>query len=250
MKTALALCLILLNPAWIRAEWIISEVERLAAPSPLEFSKRMASQNGLEVEIHAVSFSPKTHTLVVMDNPAGALTLATASEKRGVFAAVNGGYFHPDRTPLGLVIWQGKTIHPLQRAKLLSGMVVAGRSRVSLLRVAEYKASPSISDALQAGPFLVDGGKPVAGLNADRLAARTVVFIDDKGRCGILVCKYASLAETGAILATHGVAGPGRIVRALNLDGGSSTGLWVKGEPPFYLREGKGVRNYLGIVAK
>ena len=38
--------------------------------------------------------------------------------------------------------------------------------------------------------------------------------------------------------------------RALNLDGGSSTALWVRSEPVFYEREWKSVRNYLAIVPK
>jgi len=39
------------------------------------------------------------------------------------------------------------------------------------------------------------------------------------------------------------------IVRALNLDGGSSSGMWVAApSKPFYLEEIKEVRNYLAIV--
>jgi exopolysaccharide biosynthesis protein len=59
-----------------------------------------------------------------------------------------------------------------------------------------------------------------------------------------------SLAEMAAILATPEIFSDAKIVRALNLDGGSSTALWVRGTPPFYQREWKGVRNYLGIVPR
>ena len=97
-----------------------------------------------------------------MDNPEGAFDLGSAAAKRGALAAVNGGYFHPDRTPLGLLVRQGATIHSLERAKLLSGLVVVTKDRIALLRVAEFKASANVREALQAGPFLVDGGKAVA----------------------------------------------------------------------------------------
>jgi exopolysaccharide biosynthesis protein len=199
-------------------------------------------------ELHVITFQNKTHTLTVMDNPQAAFTLATAAEKRGALAAVNGGYFHPDRKPLGLVVRQGKEVHGFERARLLSGLIVVRDGRVQLQRAGEFKPGASVREALQAGPFLVDGGKAVAGLNATRSAARTVVFTDGAGGCGLLVCRYTTLAETGEILASPGLLPKGKITRALNLDGGSSTGLWVRGG--VYLREHRDVRNYLALVPR
>jgi hypothetical protein len=77
-----------------------------------------------------------------------------------------------------------------------------------------------------------------------------VVFTDAAGRCGFVVCKSVTLAEMAAILVSADIFPRGKITRALNLDGGSSTGLWVKGEPPVYLREGKEVRNFLALVPR
>ena len=248
IRIALALFAML---APLRAEWIFESAERLAAPAGLDFARRAATDGNGRVELHLVRFHGKTHTFAVMDNPDGAFDLGSASAKRGALAAVNGGYFHPDRTPLGLVVRQGATIHALERAKLLSGIVVVKKDRIALLRTGEFRASAEVREALQAGPFLVDGGKAVAGLNDTRGAARTVVFADDAGNFGVLICQSATLAETGRILATPGVLPAGKITRALNLDGGSSTALWVKREPlPFYAREWKGVRNYLAIIPR
>ena len=232
----------------LSAAWTFSPAEPLASPAGIEFVRRSADNR---VEMHIVSFSAKTHTFAVMDNSEGAFDLGSAAVKRGALAAVNGGYFHPDRTPLGLLVRQGATIHPLERAKLLSGIIVATKDRIALLRTAEFKASANVREALQAGPFLVDGGKAVAGLNDTRSAARTVVFADGAGGFGMLICKSATLAETARILATPGLLSAGKITRALNLDGGSSTALWVKREPaPFYSREWKGVRDYLAVVPR
>ena len=242
------LLVLLTTLAPLRAEWTLTPATPLPAPAGIEFVRRTA---GGGVELHIVTFHGKTHAFAVMDNPEGAFDLASASAKRGVLAAVNGGYFHPDRTPLGLLVRQGATIHPLERAKLLSGLVVVTKDRIALLRTAEFKASPNVREAMQAGPFLVDGGKAVAGLNDTRSAARTVVFADGAGRFGMLICKSATLAETARILATPGLLSAGKITRALNLDGGSSTALWVRREPaPFYSREWKGVRNYLAVVPR
>lgn len=222
----------------------------LPAPAGLEFREvRIGSGFGAATLYH-VRFDPKAHMFAVMDNPDGDFSLATAAQKRGALAAVNGGYFHPNRTPLGLVVRQGATIHPLERARLLSGLVVVTRKGITLPRANGFKSTPDIREALQAGPFLIENGKPVVGLNATRSAARTVVVADSAGRFGFVVCRSATLAGMAELLGDAGNFPGGKITRALNLDGGSSTGLWVRRERPFYLREFKDVRNYLAIVAR
>ena len=235
----------------LRAEWTFSKAETLSAPAGLGFFRCAATDGVRRVDLHVVSFSAKAHTFAVMDNPDGAYNLASAAAKRGALAAVNGGYFHPDRTPLGLVVRQGVTIHSLERAKLLSGLVVVKKDRIALLRTGEFRASADVREALQAGPFLVDAGKAVAGLNDTRGSARTVGFADNAGNFGLLICQSATLAETARVLAAPGLLPAGKITRALNLDGGSSTALWVKREPSaFYSPEWKSVRNYLAIVPR
>ena len=124
MRLALALAIHLITLASLRAGWTFSPGEPQKAPPGLDFIQRKASDGGQTAELSIVSFSPRTHTFGVMDNPAGAFDAGSAALKRGALAAVNGGYFHPDRTPLGLVMRQGVEIHPLEKAKLLSGIVV------------------------------------------------------------------------------------------------------------------------------
>jgi uncharacterized protein YigE (DUF2233 family) len=167
-------------------------------------------------------------------------------------ATVNGGYFDPAHEPLGLVLSKSQVLHPLQRAPLLSGLVLVGVKRESLLRVGEYKASPLHREGLQAGPFLVDAGRPVPGLNATRSAARTIVFVAKDGAFGFLSLRSATLAETAQILALPQLLPGHPIARALNLDGGSSCGMWVRrlGQEPFSQREFKTVRTYLSIVPR
>jgi uncharacterized protein YigE (DUF2233 family) len=214
------------------------------------FSKLQVANGETDVELHLVQFNAAAHTLAVLDDPASRYDLATAAQKRGALAAINGGYFHPDRTPLGLVIRQGVQIHPREKARLLSGLVVVTKGRIALLRAAEFKPGAGVWEALQAGPFLVDAGEPVAGLNAERRAMRTFVFSQGSEQFGFGVCASLTLAETGSVLATRNLVPGGKIRRALNLDGGSSSGLWVAGAKPFYLREGKDVRNFLAVIAR
>ena len=163
---------------------------------------------------------------------------------------MNGGYFQLDRTPLGLAVRKGVEIHPLEHAKLLSGVLSVTPTAITFQRTSAFKASPAVREALQAGPFLVERGKPIASLEATKVAARTAVFQDAKGRCGFLICKSTTLAGMAEILSTPSLFPEGGIVRALNLDGGTSTALWVRGSPPFYAREWKTVRTYLAIVPR
>jgi uncharacterized protein YigE (DUF2233 family) len=166
-------------------------------------------------------------------------------------AGTNGGYFHPDRTPLGLLVCDGRQVHPLERAKLLSGLATVTTRGVSLQRVAEFRGSRAARQALQAGPFLVDGGKAVAGLNATKSARRTAILSDGRGGIALLISTSTTLAELAQILATPGMVPGLKVVRALNLDGGSSTGIWIRQPGGAYCeRPFKSVRNYVGIVAR
>ena len=181
--------------------------------------------------------------------------LAEAMQRTGALAGVNGGYFKADRTPVGLEISGGKLIHPFERAKLLSGVLAVSSGRVALLRAGEFstrRKQEKPDDALQAGPFLVHEYKAVPGLNTTRRARRTAVLMDDRGQLRLLVTEAVTLAELAQILcAGEAPIGNNTVKRALNLDGGSSTGLWLKAEPePFYLREGKDVRNYLAVIPR
>ena len=140
---------------------------------------------------------------------------------------------------------------PLEHARLLSGILVVNDGGFALLRTGEFKPSASIAQALQCGPFLVDKSAVVPGLEATRRAGRTVVLSDGKGNGALLVCDQVTLAEMGDILATREIFPELHIERALNLDGGSSSGLWIDAKPkPFYQPEINEVRDYLGIVPR
>jgi hypothetical protein len=95
-----------------------------------------------------------------------------------------------------------------------------------LLRVGEFRRSPELQEAVQCGPFLVDGGKPVSGLNAIRRAKRTAIIEASGKRFGLIVTSEITLGRQ-VQSSLHWNYFPGlKITRALNLDGGSSTGLW------------------------
>lgn len=229
-------------------------------------TRRRLETAGQSVELAVVQWSATTHALRVVDQGAdGRAGAAAALAAAGCVAGVNGGYFHPDRRPLGLLVAGGKGLHGFERSRLLGGLVVvdaAGGMR--LLRASEFDpAAPAnapgrLREAMQAGPFLVDAGRPVAGLEATRAARRTVVATDGRGRWALIaVLSRLSLAETAALLSLpDALPGGFAVRRALNLDGGSSTALWVRREPAagggdaLSITEWGTVRNFLGVMPR
>ncbi len=253
--------------AAVRAEWELGPPEALPAVpgGPVTHVRRAATDaaTGRSAEVRLAIFDAKRAGFRVLDQPAEPRsslgeTLRGSPAGERVLAAVNGGYFHPDYRPLGLLAVDGRAVHPLERAALLSGLLLDnGTGAPALLRRDAYKpgATPP-RQALQAGPFLLDNGVPVAGLNAARPARRTAVLTDGRGRWALAVIPARlTLAEAAALLARPGVLGEKvNVKRALNLDGGSSTALWVRTgsgtEPSYEVREWGTVRDFLGVVAR
>src|SRR5207247_7780400 len=105
--------------------------------------------------------------------------------------------------------------------------------------------------AIQCGPFLVDLGQRVRGLEATRTARRTFAAVARADRAALGFCSDVSLSELAKILATTRLADDFRIERALNLDGGSSSAFWVARESgAFSIPEQKTVRDFVGVVPK
>jgi uncharacterized protein YigE (DUF2233 family) len=204
---------------------------------------------GREIRLTFIWPDPEKTRLTVLDNRGNTQWLNQAMTQRHCLAGVNGGYFQPDTTPLGLVISEGRKIHGFHRSRLLSGLVVVRDNQLGLLRSAELSPAMKLSDALQAGPFLIDQGKPVAGLHNKKRARRTLVLADQSGRYGIAVVQTpVTLAELAHMLATPGILHEIALHRALNMDGGSSSALWARTtEGEVHLRGLKRVRNFLCV---
>jgi uncharacterized protein YigE (DUF2233 family) len=132
-----ALLLVLASAA--RAEWQVasSESERATAGGG-EHRRLVIAETGTgeEATLDLALFSTKSATLRVIDDPEGDDNLAAVMRRTRGMAGVNGGYFDPQNLPVGLVISDGKLIARFRKARLLSGVLVATKGRVELLRAA------------------------------------------------------------------------------------------------------------------
>lgn len=248
----LPLLLLTCQKAPSASEWRLQQEQELTTTAPALRAVVKSVTGESDVRLYLVWPDPKRTRLRVLDNPGNVLRLAQAMREQSCLAGVNGGFFRPDFTPLGLVVSAGRRLHAFERAKLLSGLAIVPDRQPKLLRVKEFSSSRKLSEALQAGPFLIDRGKAVRGLHNNRSAPRTLILTDRHGRYGLAVVEPAvTLADLAAILAAPGIVHELKITRALNLDGGGSTALWVgagTGEE-LYLRERNRVANFLCVQA-
>ncbi len=251
MAASLRFFLILFLAGPVHADWSVTASQAEGKDVAGVEHRRVTlseSETGKQASVDLALFSTKTATVRVIDNPTGEDSLVAAMRRDQCLAGVNGGYFDPADAPVGLVISGGKLIAPLRKARLLSGVMVASAGRVQLFRTAEYSPNRKAKEALQCGPFLVDRGQPVPGLNDTRSARRTFVLTSGPDRAAVGLSSGVTLADLGKILATQGIAPELRVQRALNLDGGSSSAFWFAGG--FSISEQKTVRNFVAVVPK
>ncbi len=143
-------------------------------------------------------------------------------------AAINAGYFLDTKETTGLLIVNGQPFGTSYTG--FGGMFSMRGAQPSIqwLKTQPYQADPSISQAVQAAPMLVQGGKVVQGINDNgERNRRSFVALDRDGRVLLGVSQTASWSLTD--LARFLAGAPQLSVRdAMNLDGGASSGMWVR----------------------
>lgn len=212
------------------------------------------SKNGGSVDLQLVYFDSRSHELKIIDQPedgAGGGQITASMRQAGAIAGVNGGFFMPQFMPMGLMIADGSATGTWQSNKLLTGAIVV-RHSPQLLWNSEVRQSRSARHLIQAGPRLVDSGKPVASLERSKHVPRTFIATDGSHRWIFGLARYTSLGELAEILATPELLPGFQIHRALNLDGGRSSAIYYRTADG---REQSApgwstVRNYLGIVPR
>jgi uncharacterized protein YigE (DUF2233 family) len=148
---------------------------------------------------------------------------------------VNGGYFTPENETIGLLISDGR-IWGASYGDYAGMFAVAPGGQVSVrwLRDWPYDPVEPLNEALQSFPVLVKpGGVMGFPVDADdgRPSRRTVVAQDNQGCILLIVAPrgYLSLHEMARFLAESDLD----LDVALNLDGGYSTGLWLRADEQF-----------------
>ncbi|WP_213378609.1 phosphodiester glycosidase family protein [Allochromatium tepidum] len=243
-----------------RADWHpLAGGEPWPAPdAPISHRERtLESSTGRTVRVHLALFDSRRYRLAVLDlgpelAPASAWPERTRAA--GLSAAVNGGFFHADGQPLGLVIAEGERFNRFETVKLLSGVLYGDARGIHLERRARFQSHPGIDALVQSGPYLVEQGRAVRGLSTNDVSRRTFIATDWRRHWILGATRDGlTLAELAEALATPGALAPWPVERALNLDGGTSTGFLFDpgaGQEPIQLRSRRPVRNLVGVRAR
>jgi hypothetical protein len=247
------LLLFLLTPGCLFADWkVLERSDWPDSSGKLTASELQLTNRDIEARVDLVYFAATDVRLEVISNTDGQIRgLRDLIEARGGLAGINGGYFQPNLDPVGLLISNDRAVHGLQRAKLLSGVFYVKNGRPWLSRTQDFPGVKGIQQAIQCGPFLVDGGRSVPGLDSRRVAARTFIFSCGPSLWGFGICRSVTLEDMGEILARTTLLPDHRIIRALNFDGGSSTTFCARADGRTIFSEQRPVvSNYLVVKVK
>ncbi len=233
-----------------------------AAETGYRIFHRGGEQNGVlallnpAARIDAWFFSASTSSLCVLDEGDGSArygSLDAAMRAERCAAGINGGYFAADAasSPLGLLRHGGKQVAPLATGSFTVAGVLYDTGRDIRLERSRKLTTPIVHmrEAVQGGPFLVEYGRKVRGLNATRKARRSFVATDGKGNWCLAMSSPLTLDELADWLAQGQGLGSFRVQTALNMDGGTSSAFWVAA-PHVHKPGVKPVRNYIGIAPR
>src|SRR5262249_26440972 len=138
----------------------------------------------------------------------------------------NGGYFDGQDRATALVISDGQESGTSYNG--FGGMLdvnTEGKVQLRSLIQQPYDVSENLAQATQSSPMLMLNGKRTEFTADEKASPRSIVAIDKKGR--LLFIASPGLAFTLNEMADLLAKSDLDLVTALNLDGGSSTGLYV-----------------------
>ena len=177
-----------------------------------------AARLALRLDPAAVTFAVAFNA-----NPNQMQTVGTWLSAQAALAAVNCGFYlttdQGENRHIGLLAGPDGVLSPLRSG--WGGVLLVRGSKASLA-VAPGSVSGDLRLGLQGWPMLMRSGKPTTGLNDSDAAARTAAAVDSQGRILFIAdVTSTTLAEFARFLAASDM----QIAQAVNLDGGSSTGL-------------------------
>ena len=201
--------------------------QRLA--SGVEWRQVLVPIDGVTERLAILRLDPHHVRFRVHYDPGQPEPVSGWAERLGARVVVNAGYFTPENRTIGLLIGDGQSWgEPYGDFAGLFAVDTNDQVSVRWLRERPYDPAEPLHQAVMSFPLLVKPGGAL-GFPADAddgtPSRRTVVGQDTQGRILFLVAPrgYLSLHRLAQFLVGSDLA----IDAALNLDGGSSTGLWL-----------------------
>lgn len=186
--------------------------------------------------------------------------LSEIHARTGAVLTINGGFFTKEGDPVGMVISDGQKIANYSEKGGSGIFAVYGKT----LRIGWAQnvatATPQPEQAIQNGPLLVEPGG-IFGIYhiREKYYHRTAIGLDEQGRLLVLLTKKIygpdemksglNLYETAAIFHDPISEGGLGAISALNLDGGTSTGMELTlGTHKEKIRVGIQIPNFICVM--
>lgn len=185
--------------------------------------------------IHIFKINLEQNTLKLAFAKDGLLPASTVqwlAQDHHAILAVNGGFFTPFWTLLGLRIQDSKVRNPLRKITWWP-IFYLKNNQPFIVSEKDYQPSSAITLAIQSGPRLINHGK-IISLKPGK-DERTAIGINQKGEIILLATEHYPV-ET--IDLAHFLHNNLDCVDAMNFDGGSSTQLYAnipQAKQPFQL---------------
>ncbi len=207
-----------------------------AEDDPFPASAAYISKVSAGVTLSLFTFDEMDCEIAVFANPdrKGAKNLSEWGQQTKALAVCNGGYFDPGPLlPSGLEISNGIATGKQTTGDPHVGNLLVTPSATSLIWDGELLDLTDARHFLQCSPWLVSEGRtyqPSTPNEDEPRAFRTFIMTNGQGRWCIGITSRVTLSGLARILTKSDLLPNFTVKRALNLDGGPSTGLWVKGK--------------------
>ena len=209
-------------------------MELFAQPLDLGSGARYVPRRVGGVMLHLVFFDESKTKLLVLSNPGrgSEKQLDAWGREHKAVAVCNGGYFDVGkREPSGLEIAGGVRSGTAVNRGEYGGSLVVRDGKTELVWDTEFRDDPKITEMVQCSPWLVSDGKPWSPPSDGKPEpknTRTFILTNGAGLWAIGTAQNVGLMELARLLAAPGTIPEFSVKRALNLDGGPSTGLWFR----------------------
>jgi exopolysaccharide biosynthesis protein len=184
------------------------------------------SANGSTDIVTITRFDPKKVQISIGYQPSDPLTLKTWMKQTNALAVINGGFFNAQKQATALLVSNGQAYG--ESYEDCCGMFsVDPQGQVAIQSLADQPYNPNtqqLQQAVECRPMLIENGKRTQFEETAAASPRTVIAMDTQGRLLFIVSPSAafSLDEMADLLQQSDL----QLKTALNLDGGSSTGLY------------------------
>lgn len=225
-------------PFWIALLLVVGftawRLDLYAQPLELGNEARYVPRRVHGVRLHLVFFDEAKTALRVLANPGrqSEKQLDAWGREHKALAVCNGGYFEVGkREPSGLEIAAGMRSGTFLNRGEYGGSFIVRNGKAALVWDLEFRDDPKITEMVQCSPWLVSDGKPWSPPSDGKPEpknARTFILTNGAGHWAMGTAQEVGLRELARLLTTPGAIPEFPVKRALNLDGGPSTGLWFK----------------------